>query len=214
VGRHAYGDLRQKSSFLDATDPVDNIMAKAERSLGLALAALVGTAAMVALTACAKPADDTRANGADASTGPSSDSGLAGVLTSPSASADPGGDTATPKPETSKTSSAPAGPSIVSFKITKQPACPDSEGPYQPETNTVVLTWKVAGGATGAALSVDNPEIVGSYRTYTGTEGSETLNFPCDGQPGATVTHKYTLRTVGGGTVKRMDLSASAKMPK
>jgi hypothetical protein len=97
------------------------------------------------------------------------------------------------------------GPQIVYFRFRQQPKCTAS-GP-QP----AIIEWKVS-GATGAALSVDNPGIVGSYRSYSGTTGSETLYFSC--QPaGSTETHVYTIYTTGGNPQRSSTLTAKATSP-
>jgi hypothetical protein len=91
------------------------------------------------------------------------------------------------------------GPQIVYFRFHQQPKCTAS-GP-QP----AVVEWKVS-GATGAALSVDNPGIVGSYRTYSGTTGSETLYVSC--APGKTESHVYTIYTTGSEPQRSATLNA------
>ncbi|GGQ76982.1 hypothetical protein [Couchioplanes azureus] len=101
----------------------------------------------------------------------------------------------------------PAGPQIVYFRVQQQPRC-DTAGNHTPAT----VQWKLS-GATGAALSVDNPGVVGSYRSYTGTTGTETLNFSCGGGPGSTETHVYTLYTVGGGKQRSQTINVSATVP-
>jgi hypothetical protein len=100
-----------------------------------------------------------------------------------------------------------AGPQIVYFRVQQQPRC-DTAGNHTP----AIVRWKLS-GATGAALSVDNPGVVGSYRSYTGTTGTETLNFSCGGGPGSTETHVYTLYTVGGGQQRSRTIKVSATVP-
>ncbi len=80
------------------------------------------------------------------------------------------------------------GPQIVYFRFRQQPKCTASGA--QP----AIIEWKVS-GATGVALSVDNPGIVGSYRRYSCTTGSETLYVSC--QPGGSESHVYRIYTTG-----------------
>jgi hypothetical protein len=96
------------------------------------------------------------------------------------------------------------GPQIVYFRFHQQPKCTAS-GP-QP----AIVEWKVS-GATGAALSVDNPGIVGSYRKYSGTTGSETLYVSC--APGNTESHVYTIYTTGGEPQRSATLNAKVTAP-
>jgi hypothetical protein len=99
------------------------------------------------------------------------------------------------------------GPRIVYFRLRQQPKCGPS-GPVQP----AVIEWKVS-GATGAALSVDNPGIVGSYRSYPGTTGSETLTFSCPLPAGTTESHVYTIYTTGGSPQRSATMTAKATTP-
>jgi hypothetical protein len=96
------------------------------------------------------------------------------------------------------------GPQIVYFRFRQQPKCTAS-GP-QP----AIVEWKVS-GATGAALSVDNPGIVGSYRKYSGTTGSETLYVSC--APGNTESHVYTIYTTGSEPQRSATLNAKVTGP-
>jgi hypothetical protein len=109
---------------------------------------------------------------------------------------------------TTRTSRPPeAGPRIVHFRIARQPSCPQGTSEYPVEGTPVILEWKVT-GVDQVTLSVDGP---GVYDTYP-AEGRQELNFPCDGDPGETVTHTYLLKTVGGGPVKSKTLTASAEV--
>jgi hypothetical protein len=97
------------------------------------------------------------------------------------------------------------GPQIVYFRFRQQPKCTAS-GP-QP----AIIEWKVS-GATGVALSVDNPGVVGSYRKYSGTTGSETLHVSC--QPaGGTESHVYTIYTTGSDPQRSSTLTAKVTVP-
>jgi hypothetical protein len=110
----------------------------------------------------------------------------------------------------SATPPAPSGPRVVSFKLTKKPKCPEGTAVFRSENVPAVITWKIT-GATSAALSVDNPGLVGSYGTYE-IEGSETFQFSCGGPVGSTETHTYTIYTVGGGEQHSKTLKVSAKI--
>jgi hypothetical protein len=100
------------------------------------------------------------------------------------------------------------GPSIEYFRLSQAPKCPTGHSSTQ-----AVVEWKVSGGATGVALSVDNPGLVGSYKSYQGTSGSDTLPFSCGGAaPGSTVKHVYTIYTTGGGPQRSSTINATAKV--
>lgn len=101
--------------------------------------------------------------------------------------------------------SAPAGPTILVFRITQKPQCPQGTSVNPIPGVPVVLSWKVSGTDT-VTLSVDGGGIYDSYPA----EGGTTVNFPCSGAPGEKVTHTYQLRTVGGGEVRSKTLTASA----
>ncbi|MEE6258286.1 hypothetical protein [Plantactinospora sonchi] len=101
--------------------------------------------------------------------------------------------------------SAPAGPTILVFKIAQQPQCPQGTNVNPIPGVPVVLSWKVK-GTDAVTLSVDGP---GVYDTFP-AEGSATFDFPCFGAPGDEVTHTYQLRTVGGGEVRSKTLTAAA----
>jgi hypothetical protein len=116
-----------------------------------------------------------------------------------------GGQTATPT--WTPTHTAQTGPQVVYFRFKQQPRC------ISPGNNLpAIVEWKVS-GATGAALSVDNPGIVGSYRSYDGTTGSETLYAGCGGSPGSTEKHTYTIYTVGGSPQRSATLTATLTVP-
>jgi hypothetical protein len=104
------------------------------------------------------------------------------------------------------TPSALAGPRIDYFRLRQKPAC-TAHGPV-----SAIVEWSMT-GVTGAALSVDNPGLVGSYRSYTGTTGSEELFFSCGGAPGTTESHVYTIYTVGGGPRRSVTINAKATVP-
>jgi hypothetical protein len=91
------------------------------------------------------------------------------------------------------------GPQIVYFRLKQQPRCGN-------KPVAAIIEWKIS-GATGTSLSVDNPGIVGSYRSYQGTTGSETFTFSCGG---STEKHTYTLYTTGGGPQRSETITATA----
>lgn len=91
-----------------------------------------------------------------------------------------------------------AGPQVVYLRLKQQPRCGSKPVP-------AIIEWKVS-GATGAALSVDNPGVVGSYRSYHDTSGSETLPFSCGG---AAEKHTYTIYTTGGSPQRSQTITAS-----
>ena len=54
----------------------------------------------------------------------------------------------------------------------------------------VHLTWKIAGGATGVIIGIDNP---GEYEQVDQTSGSADVPFACSEDH-----HDYYITTVGG----------------
>ncbi|MBF9131325.1 hypothetical protein I0C86_20505 [Plantactinospora sp. S1510] len=99
----------------------------------------------------------------------------------------------------------PSGPTIVSFRIRQKPKCAQGTNINPIPGVPVILEWKVTGTDT-VTLSVDGPGVYDSYPA----QGSATIDFPCAGPPGDTVTHTYQLRTVGGGAVRSKTLTGSA----
>lgn len=123
------------------------------------------------------------------------------AATQPPTSAPP-----TTEPPTQTTGAPTAGPHIVYFRVAADPACPSSTPDFQFPGSPVKLEWKVAGGATGASLSIDGPGLWDSY----GVEGSAELPFSCSGQTNTYQTHTYTLSTVGGGPAASQTLPVQA----
>jgi hypothetical protein len=113
--------------------------------------------------------------------------------------------------QASPAASQTSGTQIVYFRVKQQPKCEEGTDVYRSPAVPAIIEWKVT-GATKVALSVDNPNLVGAYQTYDGTQGSETFTFSCGGPAGSTETHQYTINTIGGGT-KKMTISASVKVP-
>ncbi|GAA4143126.1 hypothetical protein GCM10022251_01250 [Phytohabitans flavus] len=151
----------------------------------------------------------------------------AGSTPSPSADAVLGTPEATPSPsptatretptetETTKTTTTTRtttrppeeyGPRIEYFRITQKPQCPQGTSEYPVEGVPVIVEWKVT-GAEQVTISVDGPGVYGTYSA----EGSETFTFSCGGAAdGETVKHTYLLKTVGGGSTKSKQLTATA----
>jgi hypothetical protein len=103
------------------------------------------------------------------------------------------------------------GAQIVSFTIVQQPRCASGTTKYETPAVPLKISWKVT-GATGVALSVDDPHRVGSYGSY-GPEETMEFTFSCGGAVGSTETHKYTITTTGGsGEPKSKTLTVSTKV--
>jgi hypothetical protein len=99
-------------------------------------------------------------------------------------------------PGAGQPSNSPGSAHIVYFKISQQPKCPQGTNKFPVPGVPVEITWKVT-GATGVALSVDDPHHVGSYGKF-GPEGKMTFQFSCNGKPGTTESHTYRITTTGG----------------
>jgi hypothetical protein len=172
-------------------------------------ALLLAVAAAVALSACAHSSGTATSTqrspatvglGADPTEPSPADSGAQ----TDSGTQNGGGTRSTPTPTPSRATG--GGPQIVFFTVTRKPACPvvptkDNPQGYPPQP--VTISWKVT-GASGVGLSVDQPNFFaqyhkGSYRDYSGSEGSETLSFPCDTTKN-TSTHTYTINTLGANS--------------
>jgi hypothetical protein len=98
------------------------------------------------------------------------------------------------------------GPRIAWFRVNQRPQCPQGTSEYPVEGVPVVLEWKVT-GADRVTISVDGPGVYGTYSA----EGSETFAFSCGGAAdGETVKHTYLLKTVGGGSARSKQLTATA----
>jgi hypothetical protein len=105
----------------------------------------------------------------------------------------------------STTTLAATGPQIAYFRVQQQPSCPAGTTKFPIAGKPVVIEWKVT-AADSTELAVDGPGLYGSY----GPEASETLSFPCEGEPGTDATHTYTLTTVGGGPAASRTLTVKA----
>ncbi|WP_157440684.1 hypothetical protein [Actinokineospora inagensis] len=111
---------------------------------------------------------------------------------------------------TTTTKPATSGPKILSFTVVSKPACPVLAKPGAPYSNPgapVVISWKVS-GASGVAISVDSPNMYGSYGSDYPASGQLELQFPCDTTPGKT-THVYTVWPKDAKTVSQ-NLTVSA----
>ena len=123
---------------------------------------------------------------------------------SPSPSPTP---TATVPPTTTPPATSVAnGPRVDTLKISQAPSCTSTgSGTF---AGQIRLQWTVSGGATGSQLFADG-SLVNTY----GKSQTVTLTFACDGSPGATVTHTYTVKTIGGGPQATRSVTASATIP-
>jgi hypothetical protein len=112
-----------------------------------------------------------------------------------------GGGHASPSPS----KSTQTGPRIVSFSATGAQCQrdPTPDAPYS-QPGKVDLSWQLA-NAQGVSLSIDG----GSYKSYEGASGSDTIYFACPAKLGQTNTHHYTLTILNTSVTK--SASASAK---
>ncbi|GAA2382074.1 hypothetical protein [Dactylosporangium salmoneum] len=122
----------------------------------------------------------------------------------------PAGATSSLQPTPTKQSKPKGDTKIVEFKIVQQPKCPEGTAVYRADAVPVIIKWKVT-GATGVGLSVDNPDLPGSYGNYPAS-GTETFTFSCGGPVGSVETHTYTITTTGGKQTKHAQIKASAKV--
>jgi hypothetical protein len=181
------------------------------RLLLLTGAALV-TVAAFAMSGCTQPAknggrtaDRAGTGGLNANADTTPSAALGGAPTSTGRPT--GQPTATPSRGTTATTA--SGPQIVSFTVVGNANC-GANGPGYSSPGTVTLSWKVT-GANSVALSIDNPNLVGAYRSGYGLEATETLPFGCGGEIGSKVTHRYTIVAVypGADKVRTLDVSAT-----
>jgi hypothetical protein len=185
------------------------------RTIGLAFLGVLALLSLVAVAVVALSGPDAGQRAGGNRQGLAG-GGTGGVSAQPSAAATPTPPTptaaATPNAQPTPTHGGghggqQQGAQVVYFRLKQQPVC-GAGGNHTP----AIVEWKVS-GATGAALSVDNPGIVGSYRSYQGATGSETLHFSCGGRPGTRESHVYTIYTVGGATQKSQTINATATVP-
>ncbi len=168
-------------------------------------------AAALAVTACGRPASDTRRQqgstevGASPGTASTAPADSVPVPTGSPAPNSGGGNAGGPgRPASSPVTGGGTGPRVVSFSATGA-VCPVVAKPGAPfsRPGQVTVTWKIS-GAGGVDLLMDK----GLWRSYTGTQGSDTLPFACPDTSNP-ATHSYTL-TVKGTAVSRT-VSATAR---
>jgi hypothetical protein len=115
-----------------------------------------------------------------------------------------GAPTSTPK-NSPATTAPPTGPTIVYFRVKAKASCP-GHGPGGTFGGGVTLEWSAV-NVDQVSISIDGP---GQFGTYDPTFSHE-FPFGCGSAPG-TYKHKYTLRTIGGGSVKEQTLELEAKV--
>ncbi|RLK25284.1 hypothetical protein DER29_3274 [Micromonospora sp. M71_S20] len=103
------------------------------------------------------------------------------------------------------------GPRIVYLRVARQPKCAEGTAVFRADPVPLVIEWKIT-GATGGALSVDDPTNTPGTYGPVDLEGSQEFLFSCTGDVGSTETHTYALYTVGGGPVRSATVTASAKV--
>lgn len=105
--------------------------------------------------------------------------------------------------------SAAHGPRIAYLRIARKPKCAEGTAVFRAEAVPLIIEWKIT-GATGGALSVDDPtNTPGTYGPVE-LKGSQEFSFSCTGEVGTTETHTYALYTVGGGPVRSKTVTATA----
>jgi hypothetical protein len=108
------------------------------------------------------------------------------------------------------TKTAAAGPTIDYFAVSQKPACPvvaTSASPFAKDGVDIKLKWKVTGGASKVALSLDDKDFFKTYGSGTISDYPTTdeidLAFSCDPTVQPNTTHTYYLDTIGGGSSVR-----------
>ncbi|MGK5517833.1 hypothetical protein ACSNN9_00575 [Micromonospora sp. URMC 107] len=135
----------------------------------------------------------------------------------PSATQRTTGEPATTKPADGKPAPEPshpaagedAGPRIVYLRVARQPKCAEGTAVFRAGPVPLVIEWKIT-GATGGALSVDDPTNTPGTYGPVDLQGSQEFLFSCTGEVGSTETHTYALYTVGGGAARSATVTASA----
>jgi hypothetical protein len=174
------------------------------RGRGCLIPAVIASAILVLMCAAGgilRYATGFRPVGVSPSAGP--------TTTAPAASPSP---TPTPAVTVPPTTTPPAttsaiAPRVDTLKISQAPSC-TSTGSGGTFAGQIRLQWTVSGGATGSQLFADG-SLVNTY----GKSQTVTLTFACDGSPGTTVTHTYTVKTIGGGPQATRSVTASATIP-
>jgi hypothetical protein len=101
------------------------------------------------------------------------------------------------------------GPRIVYLRIAQKPKCAEGTAVFRADPVPLIIEWKIT-GATGGALSVDDPtNTPGTYGPVE-LKGSQEFMFSCSGEVGSKETHTYALYTVGNGKVRSKTITASA----
>jgi hypothetical protein len=156
---------------------------------------LAAAATLLALTGCASKTP---------SASPTLDTVLSPTASPTAAATATGAPTSTPK-SSPATTAPPTGPRIVYFREKAKASCPGF-GPGGTFGGGVVLEWSAV-NVDQVSISIDGPGIFGTYDpTY-----SHEFAFPCGSEKG-TYKHKFTLRTIGGGTVREQTLELEAKV--
>lgn len=130
------------------------------------------------------------------------------------ASSAPPSSTATPSH--SGTGGGNGGSSVtLTLAITQQPACPvvaTSDSPFSSPGSDIIIHWTVSGGATGVAVSMDDPNFFAQYHTgsqqnFDGKSGDAELPYSCDITVQPNTKHVYTFDTLGGGPTVQKSLT-------
>ena len=99
---------------------------------------------------------------------------------------------------------------IVYLRIAQKPKCAEGTAVFRADPVPLIIEWKIT-GATGGALSVDDPTNTPGTYGPVDLKGSQEFLFSCSGDVGSKETHTYTLYTVGGtGPVRSKTVKASA----
>ncbi|MFV2113744.1 hypothetical protein ACFHW0_15595 [Micromonospora sp. LOL_025] len=144
------------------------------------------------------------------SPGPTPPASAGPATTGPATTKPAGEKPATAKPSHPATTQV-AGPRIVYLRVARQPKCAEGTAVFRADPVPLVIEWKIT-GATGGALSVDDPTNTPGTYGPVDLEGSQEFLFSCTGDVGSTETHTYALYTVGGGPVRSATVTASAKV--
>ena len=124
--------------------------------------------------------------------------------------------TSTSTQTATSTTTKASGPTIDSFTIVQKPSCPIDNGtaaPYSGSGQDIILKWKVTGGVTKVALSLDDSGYFKQFKQGTlgdyPTSGTADLPFECNPTVQPNTTHKYYLDTIGGGPSQRRVLTVT-----
>jgi hypothetical protein len=162
----------------------------------IAAAALLGGFAIAALAACSSSEAGSGSTTESGTHGSASGTKSATTDATSSTGATTSGNSASTGTTSHPTSGtgAPANAPAVSFSYSCEiTSYEDLPGLPHTALYSPIITWKTT-NATGMALSIDNPGLVGSYGTY-GPSGSMDLYAGCYKDEG---THTISAYTVGG----------------